>query len=134
MCIVYLQMNNKTQKLNVLATIAMVAAISILSGFSTVSAHTPNTLDYGALGHFEDESHFYHDGMLYVNVVESQGNGFFMSESDIKQEYTVDNAIQRFGIDEDVNSFQVQPSIYSDVKVIYMFNDETLTFQLLSIY
>lgn len=126
----YNYMNNKNMKQNVLATIAMVAAISILSGLNTVNAHTPNTLPYGEVGQ-EDELYFQHHGSIYINAVPSQGNGLFMEITDIDTDYTVDQAIERFGIMEDTNSFLVQPSLYSEVNLVFMFNDEKLNFQLI---
>ncbi len=47
--------------------------------------------------------------------------------------YPIDEAIDRFGIDEDVSSFTVQPSVYSDATFLYELDDD-LQFQLVSIY
>ncbi len=123
-------MNTKQQKQTV-AIAVMIAIVSVMSQVSTVSAHTPNFLNYGELNHQEDELYFMHDGMMYINAVPSQGNGMFMSESDIETSYSVDSAIERFGINEDSHSFSVQPSQYSDVELTFMFNDETLKFELI---
>jgi hypothetical protein len=129
--IVNLQMFNKNIKnISVLAIVALSIA-SIFAGIETVNAHTPNTLPYGEIG-AEDQSYFYHDGVLYINVVPSQGNGFFMAESDIDTDYSIDQAIERFGINEDVTSFEVQPSIYSEVTVTYEL-DSNLQFQIVGI-
>lgn len=117
--------------------------ISALSGFviallgsilvSTVFAHTtPNFMPYGEMGQ-EDELYYYHDGVLYINAVLSQGNGMFIAEPDIDDDYSIDQAIERFGINEDVQVFNVKPSIYSDVTIMYELDDD-LQFQMTYIY
>lgn len=120
---------NKQNK-NVLAIVASIAILSSFGLVSTVQAHTPLTLPYGEVGQ-EDETYFFHDGMLYINAVPSQGNGLFISEPDLDDDYTVDQAIDRFGIDEDARNFVVEPSVYSNVGLFYQFNDETLFFELI---
>ena len=128
--IVNLQMNTK-QKQNVLATIAMVAVVSILSGLSTVQAEK-NFMPYGSIGQ-EDQIYVKHDGYYWVNIVPSQGNGMFMKITDLDSDYSINQAIDRFGINEDSTSFIVQPSVYSNT--VFMFElDDNLQFQLVDIY
>ncbi len=120
-------MNNK----NMSFAISLIIASFALSAIGSVTAHTPTTLPYGEVGQ-EDESYFYHDGVLYINAVPSKGNGLFIAESDIDQDYSIDQAIERFHIDEDVTSFKVNPSLYSDVTVTYQL-DDNLQFHIVSI-
>ena len=115
-------MNNINQKQNVLATIAMVAAISILNSLSTVQAQE-SFMPYGSIAN-EDELYTIYKGVIYVNVVPSQGNGMFMAITDIDTDYSIDQAIERFGIQEDVRTFEVQPSLYSDVNLVFQLNDD----------
>ena len=121
-------MNNKNMSF---AISLIIASLAMTNGLVTVSAHTPTTLPYGEIGQ-EDESYFYHDNVLYINAVPSKGNGLFIAETDIDQDYSIDQAIDRFGIDEDVTSFSVQPSIFSEVEVTYEL-DDNLQFQIVSI-
>ena len=120
-------MNNKTTSIVAIITMIAISAANI----SSVTAHTPNFIPYGQIGQ-EDESYFYHDGVLYINAIPSKGNGLFIAETDIDQDYSIDQAIDRFGIDEDVTSFSVQPSIFSEVEVTYEL-DDNLQFQIVSI-
>lgn len=120
-----------TTKMNITLAIGVMIAIS-LSGFAvSAEAHTPATMPYGEVGQ-EDEAYFWHDGVLYINAVPSQGNGMFIAEYDIDQDYSIDQAIDRFGIDEDISSFEVQPSAFSEVVVTYEL-DDNLQFQIVSI-
>jgi len=129
-CIVYLQMN--TMNKTVFAMSVIIATIlSVNISVSAVQGHTPTTLKYGEVGQ-EDQSYFWHDGVLYINAVPTQGNGLFIAETDIDQDYSIDQAIERFGINEDITSFNVQPSEFSDVTVIYEL-DSDLQFQIVSI-
>ena len=115
--------------MNILAVLT--AMIAILGSVSTVSAHTPTTMPYGEVG-FEDQAYYWHDGVLYINAVPSVGNGLFIAETDIDQDYSIDQAIERFGIDEDITSFNVQPSEFSTVQVTYEL-DSDLQFHIVSI-
>ena len=92
-------------------TISVLAliALSSVASVQTVGAYE-NFIPYGQVGQ-EDETHFYHDGVLYINAVPSKGNGLFIAESDIDQDYSIDQAIERFGIYEDQGTFSVQSSI-----------------------
>ena len=119
---------NTTNKIITLAIGVMIAIIA--TNPLSAAAHTPNFLPYGEVGQ-EDQAYFWHDGVLYINAVPSQGNGLFIAETDIDQDYTIDQAIDRFGIDEDSHSFVVEPSELSDVGLVFMFNDETLNFELI---
>lgn len=123
-------MNNKNMSFAISLIIASFALSNI--GLSTASAHTPNFLPYGEVGQ-EDELYFYHDGVLYINAVPSKGNGLFIAESDIDKDYSIDQAIERFHINEDTTSFNVKPSIYSNVTVMYEL-DSDLQFQITHIY
>jgi hypothetical protein len=105
----------------IISVLALVALSS--AAIQTVSAHTPNSLPYGEIGQ-EDESHFYHDGVLYINAVPSQGNGLFIAQTDIDEDYSIDQAIERFGIYEDTQMFYVQPSEYSTVTVKYQLDND----------
>lgn len=122
-------MNNKNMVL-IVSLITIVGTIN--SSLVTVSAHTPNTLPYGEIGQ-EDELYFWHDDVLYINAVPSIGNGLFIAETDIDKDYSIDQAIQRFHIDEDITAFNVKPSLYSNAIVLYEL-DENLQFQLVDIY
>ena len=121
---------------NVLAIVVSIALIAAISNsVSTVNAHTPNFLQYGALNHQEDQLYFVHDGSIYVNTGANMGigNGQFMKITDLETAYNVNDALDRFYpyIQEDTNQFEVMPSQYSNVSLIYQFNDETLNFELL---
>lgn len=109
-------------------TIAFIGVLNIYGAFG----HTPESMPYGEIGQ-EDQLYFYHHGVLYINVVPTQGNGFFMGEPDINQDYSIDQAIERFGIYEDTTDFNIKPSIYSNVTVLYQLDDD-LQFQLTHIY
>ena len=126
------KMNSTNQIKNVLAIVASIAMIAyISSSVSAVQGHTPTTIPYGQIGQ-EDQAYFWHDGVLYINAIPTQGNGLFIAEYDIDQDYSIDQAIDRFGIDEDVTSFTVQPSVFSEVEVTYEL-DSDLQFQIVSI-
>ena len=56
--------------------------------------------------HKKTKYYFKHDGFYYVNAVPSQGNGLFMKITDLDNDYSIDQAIERFGIDEDVEEFE----------------------------
>ena len=61
------------------------------------------------------------------------GNGQFMKITDLDNDYTIDQAIERFGIYEDTESFIVQPSLYSNT--VFLFEiDNNGFFQLVDIY
>ena len=124
-------MNTKNMSFAISLIIASFA-IATISGLSAVQGHTPNTIPYGEIGQ-EDEAYFWHDGVLYINAVPSVGNGLFLAESDIDQDYSIDQAIERFGINEDSTSFIVQPSVYTNVVIMYQL-DDNLQFQLVDIY
>jgi len=126
-----LQMNIKTTSKILAVLTAMIAISSLIGSVSTVSAHTPNFMPYGEVGQ-EDQAYYWHDGILYINAVPSVGNGLFIAESDIDQDYSIDQAIDRFGIDEDITSFEVQPSEFSNVTVTYQL-DDNLQFQIVGI-
>jgi hypothetical protein len=112
--------------------ISVFALFALLSAtVQTVGAHSPNTLPYGEIGQ-EDESYFYHHGVLYINAVPSQGNGLFIAQTDIDEDYSIDQAIERFGIYEDTTDFNVKPSQYSNV-IVYYSLDEDLQFQITAI-
>ena len=125
-------MNTTTQKQNVLAIVASIAILVSLNQVSIAAAHTPNTMPYGQVGQ-EDEDYFWHDGVLYINAVPTPGNGLFIAESDIDADYSIDQAIDRFGIDEDIKAFIVQPSQFSNVVIMYEL-DDNLQFQITHIY
>lgn len=122
-------MNNINMSFAISLIIASFAAINIVSA---VQGHTPTTMPYGEVGQ-EDQPYYWHDGVLYVNAVPSQGNGLFLAETDIDQSYTIDQAIDRFGIDEDIKAFIVQPSEFSNVVIMYEL-DDNLQFQITHIY
>jgi hypothetical protein len=107
-------------------------ALMVSLGAPNALGHSPNFLEYGEVG-AEDELYFYHHGVLYINAVPSQGNGLFIAETDIDQDYSIDQAIERFGIYEDTEVFNVKPSQYSNVIVMYEL-DEDLQFQITHIY
>jgi hypothetical protein len=130
-CIVYLQMNNKTTSKILAVLTAMIAMSSLIGSVSTVSAHTPNFMPYGEVGQ-EDQAYYWHDGVLYINAVPSVGNGLFIAETDIDQDYSIDQAIDRFHIDEDTTHFNVQPSLYSETELVYQL-DKDLQFQLIGV-
>lgn len=113
--------------------LTIVASIAILgSNFSsTVQAQTDAFMPYGSIGQ-EDQPLVYHDGYYYLNIVPSQGNGLFMKLTDIDSDYSIDAAIQRFHIDEDVTSFNVQPSMFSETELVYQLDDD-LQFQLIGV-
>jgi hypothetical protein len=123
-------MKNTTSQ-NVLAIVASIAIIVSLSQVSTVQAHTPNLMPYGEVGQ-EDQAYYWHDGVLYINAVPSVGNGLFIAETDIDQDYSIDQAIDRFHIDEDTTHFNVQPSLYSETELVYQL-DKDLQFQLIGV-
>lgn len=123
-------MKNTTSQ-NVLAIVASIAIIVSLSQVSTVSAHTPNLMPYGEVGQ-EDQAYYWYDGVLYINAVPSVGNGLFIAETDIDQDYSIDQAIDRFHIDEDTTSFNVQPSMFSETELVYQLDDD-LQFQLIGV-
>lgn len=112
--------------------IISVLALVALSSVATMALAYKNTIPYGVIGQ-EDELSFYHDGILYINAVPSQGNGLFIAEPDIDQDYSIDQAISRFHIDEDITAFNVKPSLYSNVTIMYEL-DNDLQFQLTHIY
>src|SRR6476620_10992835 len=85
-----LQMNIKTTS-KILAVLTAMIAISAIS-VSTVQAHIPNTMSYGEVGQ-EDQAYYWHDGVLYINAVPSVGNGLFIAETDIDEDYSIDQAI-----------------------------------------
>ena len=65
-------MNNINMKQNVLATIAMVAAISILSSLSTVQAEEINTNDFEFTIHITDVIPFYTWGGMSNFLTDSE--------------------------------------------------------------
>ena len=81
----------------------------------------------------EDQIYFKHDGFYYVNAVPSQGNGLFMKITDLDNDYSIDQAIERFGIDEDVEEFEVQPSLYSKTTFLFQL-DSDLQFQMNGVF
>ncbi len=127
--IVNLQMNSTTSK-KITVAIAVMIAISAIPSV-TVQAHTPNFMPYGEIAQ-EDEPFYGHDGALYLNVVPNPGNGMFMKLTDIDTDYSIDQAIERFHIDEDTTHFNVQPSLYSETELVYQLDDD-LQFQLIGV-
>jgi hypothetical protein len=121
-------MNTQNQIKTVLAIVGL---SMVMIATNQVFAHTPNFMNYGEIAQ-EDQAYYWHDGVLYINAVPSVGNGLFIAESDIDQDYSIDQAIDRFGIDEDITSFVVQPSEFSDVTVTYQL-DDNLQFQIVGI-
>jgi hypothetical protein len=124
---------NTTNNQNKTVAIAVMIAISAIlaTNVSTVNAHTPNFMPYGEVGQ-EDQAYYWHDGVLYINAVPSVGNGLFIAETDIDQDYSIDQAIDRFHIDEDTTSFNVQPSMFSETELVYQLDDD-LQFQLIGV-
>ena len=124
-------MNIKIQKQNVLATIAMVAMIAIISstGVSTVQADDDIFMPYGSVGQ-EDQVLVFKDGYYYLNVVPSGSNGMFMKLTDIDKDYSIDQAIERFHISEDTTHFNVKPSVFSSTELAYQL-DDNLQFQMI---
>ena len=126
-------MNNTTTKqITVLAVFGLLTAA--LSSIQTVGAQETNFMPYGSIGQ-EDESAVYHDGHFWVNTGANLGigNGQFMKITDLDNDYTIDQAIERFGIYEDTESFIVQPSLYSNT--VFLFEiDNNGFFQLVDIY
>ena len=133
-CIVYLEMNTQTQIKNVFA---IVASIAILSGFmSTVNAQEAY-IPYGTQVNnndiaYEDKLYIIaNDEHVYINVVPLQGEGQF-ALTGLETDYTVDEAIERFGIHEDSESFVVESfANISDVGIVYEFVESSKTFQLI---
>ena len=118
---------NKTVLAIVGLSIAMIAGFDIVS---TVQA-AENFMPYGSVGQ-EDEELVYSNGFYYLNVVPSEGNGMFMKLTDIDSDYSIDQAIERFGINEDVRTFEVQPSVYSETALVYQLNDD-LQFEMIGV-
>lgn len=107
-------------------------SIASLGQISNVMAENDNFMPYGSIAN-EDQLYTIYKGDIWINVVPSKGNGQFMQITDLETSYTVNEALDRFypSIQEDTNQFEVMPSVYSNVSLIYQFNDETLFFELL---
>lgn len=99
-----------------------------INGVSTVQAQSA-FMPYGSIGD-EDQSLVFYKGFYYLNIVPSQGHGQFMKLIDIDSDYSIDQAIQRFGVDEDTTHFNVQPSVFSDTELVYQL-DEDNQFQMI---
>lgn len=121
-------MNTKIQKQNVFAIVASIAILASLSQVSTVNAHQ-TIYQYGTVAQ-EDQDFAVVDGNVYLNTVYEDNSGNFRYA--IQSEFTVDEAIERFGINEDTHSFTVQKD-WNNAEMIFMFNDETLTFQFIGV-
>ena len=123
--IVNLLMNTKQM---VFAIVLSIAAISAMSALSTVQAQQ-TIYQYGEYAQ-EDELYFVKDGNVYLNTVYEDNSGNFRYA--IQAEFTVNEAIERFNINEDTHSFTVEKD-WNNSEMIFMFNDETLTFQFIGV-
>lgn len=124
-------MKNTTTIKTVLTMSVIIVVLAAINGLSTVQAQTDAFMPYGSIGQ-EDQPLVYHDGYYYLNIVPSQGNGMFMKLTDIDSDYSIDQAIERFGIQEDTTHFNVQPSMFSETELVYQLDDD-LQFQLIGV-
>jgi hypothetical protein len=126
-------MNTKNNQnvLAIVASIAIIAAISSIGSVTDIFAHTPTIFQYGTIGQ-EDEDYAIHDGAVYLNAVYEDHSGNFRYA--MPAEFTVNEALDRFypSIQEDTHSFTVEKD-WNSLGMIYMFNDETLTFQFIGV-
>ena len=126
---------NTQNQIKTVAISAIIALLSIGGLVSTVQAQEAY-IPYGTQVNndiaYEDKPYvILNDEHVYINVVPTQGNRQF-ALTDLETDYTVDEMIDRFGLEEDTNSFVVEPfNNISNVGIVYQFNDETLTFQLI---
>jgi|SRR5688500_10158762 len=123
-----LTMNTKTQ-IKTVAIAVMVAILTSIGSVTDIAAQETNFMPYGSIAQ-EDQLYTIYEGQIWLNVVLGQGNGQFMKITDIDQDYSIDQAIDRFGIDEDISSFLVEPSQYSNVALVFEL-DDNLQFQLI---
>lgn len=115
-----------------IGSFAIVCLITIAS-IGHVNAQEANFMPYGSIGQ-EDQSYVFYDGHFWVNTQANLGigNGQFMKIVDLDKDYTIDQAIERFGIYEDTTSFIVQPSLYSNT--VFLFELEGNFFEIKAIY
>jgi hypothetical protein len=119
-------MNNKNM---VFAIVLSIASIMVaINGVSAVQAQSA-FMPYGTVGN-EDQPLVFYKGFYYLNVVPGGSNGMFMKLVDFDKDYSIDQAIERFGIQEDTTHFNVQPSVFSSTELVYQL-DEDNQFQMI---
>jgi hypothetical protein len=126
------------QQATTIKTVLAIVGLSIAFIFSGIGqALAAPTSDlfkpYGSIAQEDQIAVQDKDGYYWVNIVPSQGNGMFMKITDLDDDYSIDQAIDRFGIDEDIQEFEVQPSLYSDATFLYQLDDD-LQFQMVAVF
>ena len=125
-------MNNKN--LSVLAIVALsIATMGLIN-----NAHAAQFEQYGTIGQEDQLIAKNENGLYYVNTGTAYGigNGMFEQVNEISDNFSINGAINTFGIYEDTETFIYEPILsngkYSNV--LFMYNLEGQMFELVHIY